>query len=137
MARAPDTISSERERRVLSHLSIPRNVDDLSSMLRTDRGFTTKVDPRGVHDTLQAMAGHGFVVKLGEHDDMGKLAAKVESSRARTMPDEKAANFARRAVADHHRWRTLGDVWMMTDAGRDASRAATQENVPPPMTTTQ
>ena len=145
---ANDTISSERDRRVLSHLSIPRNVEDLSSMLRSDHGYALqtdeqgrpvwqRVDPGEVHKTLDAMKRAGFVVNLGEHESMGKLAAAVESSEARTMPDEKASIFARRAESDPHRWRTVGDVWMMTDAGRDASRAATQEVVPPAMTTTQ
>jgi hypothetical protein len=135
---ASDIISSERERRVLSHLSIPRNVDDLSQMLRTDVGHTQHVDPNGVHDTLKTFASKGWAVNLGEHTDPAKLAAKVESSKARTMPDEKAAIYSRRrAQRPQDRWMLEGDLWMMTDAGRDASRAATQENVPPPMTTSQ
>jgi hypothetical protein len=133
-----DTISSERERRVLSHLSVPRNVDDLSQMLRTDVGHPTKVDPQGVHDTLEEFKRNGWAVNLGEHSDPAKLAAKVESSKARTMPDEKAEIYSRRrSQRPQDRWRLEGDLWMMTDAGRDASRAATQENVPAPMTTSQ
>lgn len=137
---APETISSERDRRVLSHLSIPRNVDDLAQMLRTDVGYQAlagaeRVNAERVHDALQHLGQNGWAVKLGEHTDMAKLAHKVEGSKARTMPDEKAERFVRRLSTDHQRWRVRGDVWMMTDAGREASRAATQENVPPPMTT--
>jgi hypothetical protein len=135
---ANDIISSERERRVLSHLSIPRNVDDLAQMLRTDVGYRERVDAGDLHKVLEEFKGSGWAVNLGEHTDPAKLAAKVESSRARTMPDEKAAIYARRrAQRPQDAWMLEGDLWMMTDAGREASRAATQENVPPPMTTSQ
>lgn len=135
---ANDTISSERERRVLSHLSVPRNVEDLSQMLRTDAGFREQVDPGEVAKVLDAFKGNGWAVNLGEHSDPAKLAAKVESSKARTMPDEKASIYSRRrADRPQDAWMLHGDLWMMTDEGRDASRAATQENVPPAMTTLQ
>lgn len=128
---------TEADRRVLSHLSIPRNVDDLAQMLRTDVGWTGHVDPKAIHRALEAHQSQGWVVNLGEHVDMAKLAHKVEGSQARTMPDEKAEIFARRLSSDQHRWRVQGDVWMYTDAGRDASREATQALVPPPMTTSR
>jgi hypothetical protein len=135
---ANDIISSERERRVLSHLSIPRNVDDLAQMLRTDVGYGDRVDAQDVQGVLESFKSEGWAVNLGEHSDPAKLAAKVESSKARTMPDEKAEIFSRRrAQRPQDAWRLKGDLWMMTDAGRDASRAATQQNVPPPMTTSQ
>ncbi len=128
---------NEFDRRVLSHLSIPRNVDDLSQQLRTDAGVGGRVDPAEVNSKLEDLASKGWVVNLGEHTDMAKLAHEVERSKARTMPDEKAEIFSRRLSADHLRWRVLGDVWMYTDDGHEASRESTQQNVPPPMTTSQ
>lgn len=128
---------NELDRRTLSHLSIPRNVDDLSQMLRTDAGVPGRVDPDEVHACLEDFASKGWVVNLGEHHDMAALAHKVEGSAARTMPDEKAEIFARRLSADHQRWRVLGDVWMYTDDGRDASRESTQLLLPTAMTTSQ
>ena len=128
---------TDYDRRVLSHLSIPRNVDDLSQMLRTDAGVPGEVVPADVQSVLEDFASNGWVVNLGEHTDMAKLAHKVEKSKARTMPDEKAEIFSRRLSADNLAWRVHGDVWMYTDAGRDASRESTQQQVPPPLTTSQ
>ena len=130
-------LPNDTDRRVLSHLSIPRNVDDIAQQLRTDKGWGLKVDGDELHRRLGEFADAGWVINLGEHTDMAKLAHKVEKSTARTMPDEKAAIFARRRAAENHRWRVDGDVWMYTDDGRDASRESTQLLVPPPLTTSQ
>lgn len=133
-----EIIRSGDERRVLSHLSIPRNVDDVQTMLRTDRGYGGDLDGKALANTLRRFERQGWAVNLGEHSDPAKLAAKVEGSKARTMPDEKAEIYSRRlGTRDDLGWRLRGDLWMMTDEGRDASRAATQEDVPPPMTTSQ
>lgn len=130
-------IMNDTERRILSHLSIPRNVDDLSQTLRTDGGYAPVVDGTEILKQLEDFEANGWVVNLGEYSDMAKLAHDVEGSKARTMPDEKASIFSRRLAADHHRWRVRGDVWMYTDDGRDASRESTQLSVPPPLTTSQ
>jgi hypothetical protein len=145
----PQTILNETERRVLSHLSIPRNVDDLVSMLRTDKGviyaeddvakrISNGTDGVELHKLLEELKSSGLVVNLGVHDDMAKLAHKVESSKARTMPDEKAEIFSRRLSDDEHRWRVKGDVWMYSDDGRDLARESGRfGNYRPPMTTSE
>lgn len=122
------------ERRVLSHLSIPRNVEDLSGMLRTDAGVTELLPEADVYEKLQDLEAHGWVLNLGEHHDMAKLAAKVEGTKAKTMPDEKAEIFSRRLKKGELRWRVKGDVWMFTDAGHQASYDATHQETPAPLT---
>lgn len=121
------------DRRTIANLSIPRNVQNLAHMLWTDPHSPDR-DPQDVHRHLLELEVRGLVTNLGSHSNMGKLAHLVERHpTAWTMPDEKAAIFARRLATPHHAWRAKGDVWMLTYQGLETIQAA-PVNAPGPKT---
>lgn len=106
---------TELQRRTLANLSIPRNVDDLTANLRPRIERSTKeVDALLRGDLLK----HGWVVKLGQHDDAAQLASKVQAHKqAMELPDEKAEIYSRRMTRPDLAWRLHGDLWMLTTEG--------------------
>jgi hypothetical protein len=113
------TVLTDKERRLVGNLSIPRNVADLTHQLRVDPHVDTEdLSEQSVHDQLVELAEHGLVVNLGDGRDLssGELAAKVDGhKKAVSMPDEKAKIFEARLTVPHRRWRLSGDVWHFTD----------------------
>lgn len=106
---------SELQRRTLANLSIPRNPDDIVTRLH---GFVP-ASAEQVDALLRGdLSDNGWVVKLGQHDDPAKLAAKVQSTRrAMELPDEKAAIYSRRMLRPDLSWRLDGDLWMLSEDG--------------------
>lgn len=124
------------DRRTIANLSIPRNVQDLAHVLWRDPHMVNR-DPSAVHEHLLGLEERGLVTNLGTHSKMGKLAHLVERHpTAWTMPDEKAAIFARRLASPYHEWRVQGDVWMLTYQGLETIQAA-PVNAPGPLTPSQ
>lgn len=111
------TVLTDRERRLVGNLSIPRNVEDLTHQLRTDP-YTDTLPEKEVHDALQELMRAGLVVNLGDglERSPGELAAAVDSHRtAVSMPDEKAKLFEARLLIPSRTWRLKGDVYHFTD----------------------
>lgn len=122
----PPTID-DISRRTIANLTVPRSVPSLSHELRIDPHTRTRAD-KDVHEHLQDLEAQGWVVNLGTHTDTAHLAHLVEGHKtAHTMPDDKAAIWARRR-ASRQAWEVQGDVWMMTDAGLDKLREPVVED---------
>lgn len=121
----PATALTDLERRTIANLSIPRNAEDLAHELRVDPYSVTR-SAADVAKHLLELAEAGLVVNLGEHEDPAKLAASLERHKtALTIPDEKAAIYAARVSVPHRRWRTVGDLWLLTKDGLDLLKEPT------------
>lgn len=113
----PTTVLSNLERRAVGNLSIPRNVADLTHVLRQDPHAPTLTE-KATATLLTELAGVGLVVNVGEHTDLSKLAAGIEKHKtAVTMPDEKARIYVERVQHRDRAWRATGDLWHFTEAG--------------------
>lgn len=123
----PDHLS-DGDRRTLANLSIPRNVDNLAHELRTDPHADT-IDGATVQHRLEALEKDGLVVKLGEHTDAAKLAARLPKA-AMEMPDDKARIYTQRMQQPRHQWRMNGTLWMLTNAGLDRLKEPTVDSPP-------
>ena len=129
----PTSVLTELERRVIGHLSIPRNLQDLAGVLFNDQhapvgpgqdeedlenglALATEADLHAFLPTLEEL---DLIVNLGQWDDHTVLAAKVADGYKRTlaMPDEKARNYSERLKVSHRAWRTYGDLYMLTAEG--------------------
>lgn len=125
----PETALTEQDRRAIGNLSIPRNAQDLAHVLRSDphalaleAGEWVNWVPSDADSDkhLRALEKAGWVTNLGSHDDPAKLAASLERKRgALAMPDEKANLYVERVLAPVRRWRTRGDLWLLTEEGLD------------------
>jgi hypothetical protein len=119
-------VLADPHRRAIANLSIPRSVFDLTHTLAVDEhSQTLSVDE--THRLLEQLVAQGLVVNLGEHDDPARLAHQVERSEALTMPDEKAATYARRVAMPRQQWRLRGDTYMLTEPGLERLREPVAE----------
>jgi hypothetical protein len=108
---------SDLDRRTIGNLAIPRNVPDLTQVLREDPNTNTRPDGE-VADHLAGLAQRGLVVKLGGFEDAVKAAGAAEkNTHARSMQEDEAAIYARRLNHPRFRWRMDGDLWVITDDG--------------------
>lgn len=142
----PVSILTDLERRTLGNLSIPRNARDLAGELGRDQytpyglrpeQFMSRAkagehvlgdDPGGLQNLLKDLEKAGWVVNLGEWDDVAKLGAKVADGYKRSVPfeeDERAQNYVRRLQASHRAWRAEGTQWMLTVDGLEKLREPT------------
>lgn len=126
------TFLEDHERRVLANLSIPRNVDDLSSELRADPYSDTPGeqlqdgDTFDIDKTLEELAGEGYARDLGEDNgDPAQIASRLADGEQGTLPipDEKAKIYAARLEVPARSWRARGRLWMLTEDGLGALKA--------------
>jgi hypothetical protein len=123
---------SDLDRRTIGNLAIPRNVVDLTQMLRADEHTETRDDDT-VQEHLLDLESRGLVVKLGDGHgyDPAKLAAGAQKEK-RTIPmaDEQCQILERRLAAPHLNWRVPGDQWMLSVDGLDQIKAPTVDSPP-------
>lgn len=117
----PETVLTHLERLAVASLSVPRNVEDLALELRANHHL--KADPSGadvkalLDDVLEPA---GLVVRLGEHDDLAKLAASLERKRGVVaMPDVKARNYVNRLAHPRRAHRGRGELYIYTQQAHD------------------
>jgi hypothetical protein len=118
----PDTALSAVERRIVGNLSIPRNRQDLERELAGDPVASRRIfaEDFDLGAELADLETAGLVTRLGEHDDLAKLAAGLERRRgARAMPDEKANIYVKRLAAPRRAWRAQGDLYIYTDQAHE------------------
>jgi hypothetical protein len=123
----PTAALSSLERRIVGNLSIPRNRPDLERELLQDpvasihiTGNGKDIEPIDLGAHLEDLEAAGLLVRLGEHEDLAKLAASLERKKGpRAMPDEKAAIYVKRLAAPRRAWRAQGDLYIYTDEGHE------------------
>lgn len=126
---------SELDRRTIGNLSIPRNVVDLSHVLRVDPHTETRPETEVVAH-LESLEDSGLVVNLGEVGDPAKVPGVAERhTHALTMPDDQGATYASRLAHPRFYWRTTGNLYVVTDDGVHEMRAPVSDS--PPMTPTE
>lgn len=108
---------SDLDRRTVANLSIPTNVEKLTHDLRIDRHTKTRSEG-DVYKHLERLEEMGLAKRLGEHDDLVKLAGGLPDD-VRQMPDDQAEIFSRRLARPEHVWRTTGNLWVVTNDGVD------------------
>lgn len=120
----PAVALTDLERRVLANLTIPRNVPDLSGLLRADEHTPFGYRPddaigteQELAELLADLAQHGLAVKLADTPDLPKLAAQIADGVSGSLPtgDEKAKLYLERLQAPRRAWRAHGDLWMLTE----------------------
>jgi hypothetical protein len=130
----PETVLSNLERRVLGNLSIPRNVEDLVSCVKSHAPASAEQINALLRGTL---VDEGWVHHLGTHDDPAKLASAAQRAKATMeLPDEKAEIYSKRMLREDLKWRMGGDLWMLTKEGL-AMLHAPPPDAPGPMTPSQ
>jgi hypothetical protein len=118
----PDTVLSAVERRIVGNLSIPRNRLDLEHVLAGDPvvGRIIGAGDLDVDAALEDLETAGLVTRLGQHENLAKLAAGLERRKgARAMPDEKAIIYIERLAAPRRAWRAQGDLYIYTDQAHE------------------
>lgn len=125
---------SNSERRLVAHLAIPRNVDDLRHSLHTDP-FALNLSQDDAVKGLEAAISAGWVAKLDGDRPPGEIAASLPSG-AREMPDEQARIYEARLSVPTRRWRASGDLFVVTEQGVEGLREPGPDE-PPPMTPSQ
>lgn len=126
----PEIAFTDRQRRTLAQLGIPRNVDEVVHELRIDP-FSPSLSADDLSDHLAEFQNNGWVVNLGENPDPAKLAASLEShGTARVMPDDQAEIYATRLSQPRHEWRTKGDLWVITNDGVERLHEPTVDSPP-------
>lgn len=125
---------TDAKRRILGNLSIPRNADDLTNVLRP---YVNDSSQNVDHLLRNGLSEHGWVINLGQHSDPAKLASLVQRRKdPMELPDDKAEIYSRRMKRADLSWRMNGDLWMLTKEGL-AQLHAMPEDCPPPMTPSQ
>lgn len=124
---------SDLDRRALAHLSIPRNVTDLTGELTRDphspvgpgqaaallrAGLATE-DGNGVLALLEELEKQGWVVDLGETEDHAALASQLVDGYKGALPlaEESGRIYSERLAVPGRQWRTRGTLWMLTEDG--------------------
>jgi hypothetical protein len=130
-----DQSLSDLDRRTIGNLSIPRNVENLTHELRVDPHSETRSE-QDVLDHLKDLEADGYVVNLGTEEDPAKIPGVAEKNkRALTIPDDSGRILATRLAHPRHQWRTVGDLWIVSNDGVNKMREPTVEVAP--MTPTQ
>jgi hypothetical protein len=141
----PVSVLTDLERRTLGNLSIPRNMRDLAGELTRDRhtpyglGEQEKLgrlaggehvlgdDPSGLDKLVKGLIKEGLIIDIGEFKDPSKVAAKVAdgfkgSLDLRAGDDQRVENYINRLSTPARRWRTEGNLLMLTEAGLEKLR---------------
>jgi hypothetical protein len=110
----------ELDRRTLVHLGCPRNIEDVTHMLRTDP-YAANRSELAVSKQVQALVKKGYVVDLDEQQNATRLALLAQSHpHTIEMHDETAETFARRLAMPHRHWRIEGKTYMLSQQGLEA-----------------
>lgn len=130
---------TDLDRRIIANLAIPRNVPDLYGMVLRDahtpvgpdtserqlaKGEGLKAETDLDAHLREHLEPSGLVVKVGAVDDHVKLAAKPPKD-AYEWGDDSPDIYARRMAHPARRWRTAGDLWLLSAAGLDAIKEPT------------
>jgi hypothetical protein len=120
-------VLADKDRRLLAHLAIPRNVSDLEHQMRVDAGAPT-LPGAEVASALEEFERSGLVVKLDGYGGPARLASRAQASDAIPLHDESAAIFARRRSDPRMAWQVTGDTYMLANAGLERLREPTVED---------
>lgn len=144
----PVSVLTDLERRTLGNLSIPRNMRDLAGELTRDRHAAYGLgerqlkakladgehalgeDPDGLDKLVKDLIKEGWIIDLGEFKDSSKVAAKVAdgfkgSLDLRAGDDQRVENYIKRLSHGDRRWRTEGNLLMLTHDGLEKMRQPT------------
>jgi len=113
--------ANETERRLVAHLTVPRNVAGLVHELRADPNVATLTEEHAA-GLLNGLEGKGLVVKLGDVDGDPRSAVDLAKAHADaiTLPAEKADRHVARLSVPQRAWRAEGDQWVMSQKAHDA-----------------
>lgn len=127
----PEIAFTDRQRRVLAQLGIPRNVDEVVHELRVDP-YSPSLEGADLSGVLDEFKKNGWATNLGENPDPAKTPGVLEKNKdgARVMPDDQAKIYATRLADPRRQWRTKGDLWVITQDGVDRLKEPTVDSPP-------
>jgi hypothetical protein len=116
---------TNRERRVLANLAIPRGPAELEHQLRIDP-HSPSLSAQEALEEVKGFEKKGWVARVEGSRKPGLIAADLPRA-ARQMPDEQARIYETRLGSARHVWRTLGDLFVITGDGVEELRRPTVE----------
>lgn len=118
---------TERHKRLLANLSLPRTIPYVTRLLAADpwSGFDATIAlsdlSNQVSGLLDELLAEGLVTNLGYHTDIKKVILAVEQDPSvPTLHPEKADQFEDRAGGRDRFALREGELWYRTDAGVQA-----------------
>ena len=113
---------TDAQRRVIGHLAIPHNAEQLSLDIHPH----VDLSPEDVDLLLRGdLSDNGWVQNLGSHSDPAKAAATAQKHKATIdMSDEQCALYEKRRQPNgRYGWRLKGDLWQVTKEGNEQMHA--------------